>query len=82
MKTLEGQLLSLHERHHELQKSYSMQSNIVGQLTGKINEIQAEIDMLRSCSTPNYLDGQVDQHGYFDMNALDYVDDLDWTRMH
>ncbi|KIW12168.1 hypothetical protein PV08_09443 [Exophiala spinifera] len=54
VKGLERQLEDLHEKHQDLLQSYTRQADEVGRLTGRISELNAELNALRACQDQSF----------------------------
>ncbi|KIW39143.1 uncharacterized protein PV06_08945 [Exophiala oligosperma] len=56
VKGLEQQLEDLHEKHQDLLQSYTRQADEVSRLTGRISQLNAELNTLRSCQDQSFSD--------------------------
>ena len=56
MKGLEHQLEDLHDKHQDLLQSYSRQAGEVSKLNARIQELQTEIDVLRTSNDLSFGD--------------------------
>jgi hypothetical protein len=54
VKGLERQLEDLHEKHQDLLQSYTRQADEVSKLNGRISELTAELNALRSCQDQSF----------------------------
>ncbi|EXJ68634.1 uncharacterized protein A1O5_08428 [Cladophialophora psammophila CBS 110553] len=54
VKGLERQLEDLHEKHQDLLQSYTRQADEVTKLNGRIAELTAELNALRSCQDQSF----------------------------
>ncbi|EXJ55101.1 hypothetical protein A1O7_08026 [Cladophialophora yegresii CBS 114405] len=54
VKGLERQLEDLHEKHQDLLQSYTRQADEVSKLNGRISELTAELNTLRSCQDQSF----------------------------
>lgn len=54
VKGLEHQLEDLHEKHQDLLQSYTRQADEVSKLNGRISELTAELNTLRTCQDQSF----------------------------